>query len=118
MTITGIGKWFKLENGIMKFGKDATQYGTAESYDYTHNNVITQGITSSLTYIGISNLNDFSIEYKKGYTGIIPMYTYFYDPYNVLIWDQYDLNDFNPDNVLTTYKQYRFVNGFMVGEVT
>lgn len=118
MTITGSGKWIQIINGIMKFGKDSTQYGTIEPYEYTHNNETTQGITSTLTYISITNLNDFSVEYKKGYTGIIPMCTYFYDPYNALIWDPYDLDDFNPDNVLVTMKQYRFVNGFMVGEVT
>lgn len=118
MTITGSGKWIQIVNGTMKFGNNATQYGTIECYAYTNNNETIYGITSSITYLGISNLSDLSVEYKKGYTGIIPMCTYFYDPYNVLIWDPYDLEDFNPDNVLVTMTQYRFVNGFMVGEVT
>ena len=58
------------------------------------------------------NLNELCIGKGIGYTGTLRMYSYYYSPYNTLIWDPESMH---ASSIRFTPVTYRFVNGIMVG---
>jgi len=116
-TFTGSGKWIQVSAGTLSFGNKSgstnTTYGNVYANSITQNSVTYRGFyAASMSYLNLTGLTELTVGDAKGYTGIVKMYTYFYDPYNVVIWDP----DWDTSQIVRRYKNYRFVHGFMVGE--
>ena len=116
-TFTGSGKWIRISSGTLSFGNKSgnttTTYGNVYANSVTQNNVTYRGFyAASMSYLNLTGLTELTVGDAKGYTGTVKMYTYFYDPYNVVIWDP----DWDTSQIVRRYKTYRFVHGFMVGE--
>lgn len=113
-TITGSGKYVQISNGTLKIGNGSTLFANIYADSVTYNNAVYKGMSvASLTYLNLTGLNSLTIGDAQGYTGVIPMCTAFSDPYSVLIWDE---EDYDISRITRTFKNYRFVNGVMVGE--
>ena len=114
-TITGSGKWIRVAAGAMSCGSGSTTYSNMYAATAVVDNKTYYGFTdSTLEYLDLPNLTDFTMGYVRGYTGTVKMYSYFYTPYQCLIWDPKDMKI---SDVKVSYQTYRFVDGFFVGTV-
>lgn len=110
--MAGSGRWVRIQSGQLSFGLNsdtkATVYAsmvpTPDSNSY-------HGITIDTQEINLVNVDTLSISNIEGYTGIIPMCTYFYSPYNCMFWDP---SEFDINNVRTSFVNHEFVNGILV----
>lgn len=113
MAVTGSGKYLQIVSGVVNYGVDSTQYGTAYASQSPQQSYGTlNGLCSTMSYLNLQNLNKLSIGSMTGYTGVIPICTYYYSPYPLIIWDP---EDYNINRVTATITNYRFVNGICVG---
>lgn len=111
-TYSGSGKYIAFQAGQLNFGVDNQQYGYFQATTKNYDSVIYYGLTSSIQYINLLNVTELACAKGVGYTGTIKMYSYYYSPYNTLIWDS---EDYSASSIRSTAVTYRFVNGIMVG---
>lgn len=109
---SGSGKYIKVQSGRLNFGVDNQQYGYFQAITKVYDSDTYYGLTSSLQCIDLPNVTELACAKGVGYTGTIKMYSYYYCPYNTLIWDS---EDYRASNIRSTAVTYRFVNGIMVG---
>ena len=114
MSITGSGKYVQIEQGIMKLGQtsDPTSGTIGEATAYAASYSGKNGIRCNIGYLNLTNVSELSIGIEKGYTGVIPMLVSYSSPYPIILWDP---DDWNINNVSFSFRNYRFVNGLMVG---
>ena len=113
-TFNGSGKYVKLQSGRLSFGVNSTQYGQVFAITKSFIPETFYGIQSDIQYLKLTNLTKLCIARGLGFTGTVQMYSYYYSPYNSLIWDS---EDYRASNIRSTAVTYRFVRGIMVGTV-
>lgn len=117
-TYTGSGKYIAIQNGQVKCGVDNQQYGYFQAVTKNYKapdgitNIPFYGINSNIQSIDLQNVNELVVGTGLGYTGNLRLYSYYYSPYNTLIWDK---DDMDISRIRSTEVVYKFVNGIMVG---
>lgn len=116
MAVTGSGKYLRIVSGVVSYGVDNTQYGTAyasQSPQQSYGKL--NGLCSTMSYLNLQNVNKLSIGSMTGFTGILPVLGYYYSPYPLILWDPESM-DIN--NVYSTMTTWRFVNGVCMGRIS
>ena len=109
--ITGSGKYIKIERGTVTFGSKSGNTETNYGSVYAFTTGAADGIQSNIKKLALTGVDEVSVGYQRGYTGVIPMCTYFYTDWQWLFYDE----DEDPPYMTCTFTNYQFVNGFMVG---
>ena len=116
MAVTGSGKFLGIVRGSMYWGIDGTQYGSArasQSPQQSYGKL--NGLSGTMSYLNLQNLNKLSIGSMTGFTGTLPVLGYYYSPYPLIIWDPESMNI---NNVYSSMTYWRFVNGVCMGRIS
>ena len=116
MAVTGSGKFLGIVRGSMYWGIDGTQYGSArasQSPQQSYGKL--NGLSGTMSYLNLQNLNKLSIGSMAGFTGTLPVLGYYYSPYPLIIWDPESMNI---NNIYSSMTYWQFVNGICVGRIS
>lgn len=109
-TYTGSGKWIKIDRGVISSGIDNHTCSSTSAATVTLNGKTYYGFVDTSTQcIDLPQLSRFTLSPGVGYTGSVKMYTEFTCPYQIILEEE----DYS--QVVANYRNYDFINGFMVG---